>query len=502
MPFDKTLPTWGNAGAAPPAFKQAEGWQADEHPPASIFNWFFHTVYQALDELQKEALNADQKGINNGLATLDGAGDLPIGQADNILNWVKGFGLGGVSKALTAANDLNTLADTAGFFYATASPNRPGSENGWLIHQPMNATYAAQVYIGISGKLYNRSKNNGVWTAWAEQETTTGAQTKATAAANSAGTTAETNAKNASMPRNDTRVNSADLNTYVTTGITAIGSPVTNGPAGAAFGNLMVFNSAGDRITQLFTNAGNSTVYIRHATGSAPRVWTAWEALETATGAQAKATAAAGNAETNAINFAKNNGLGQNLSARTMADYDTAKTTGFYYGGSSALAKPPGTDHAVLVMAFSTIWVTQVAFDWRTEKQYIRSCENGAWTPWVEQETATGAQEKVDAHANLKTNPHGVTKAQIGLPNTPDYAPATKAEAEAGTATNKVMTPERTKEAILKLAPPPTAATVTIADAGNYYAGVNAETALQEIGQALNGSRGSLIDATNQLLLL
>lgn len=70
-------------------------------------------------------------------------------------------------------------------------------------------------------------------------------------------------------------------------------------------------------------------------------------------------------------------------------------------------------------------------------------------------ETPAGAQAKVNTHANLKNNPHGVTAAQ---------------------------TP--------------------ITDAGNYYAGTNTEAALQEIGQALNGSRGSIIAATNQLLLL
>lgn len=63
-------------------------------------------------------------------------------------------------------------------------------------------------------------------------------------------------------------------------------------------------------------------------------------------------------------------------------------------------------------------------------------------------ETPEGAQAKVDAHANRTDNPHGVTKAQIGLGNVQNYGIATQAEAEAGTATNKYMTPERTKQAI------------------------------------------------------
>ncbi|MGG3448618.1 hypothetical protein ABER98_01655 [Domibacillus aminovorans] len=42
---------------------------------------------------------------------------------------------------------------------------------------------------------------------------------------------------------------------------------------------------------------------------------------------------------------------------------------------------------------------------------------------------------------------------------------------------------------------------ITIADAGNYYTGTHVEAALQEIGQALNGTRGSIITAVNELLL-
>lgn len=48
---------------------------------------------------------------------------------------------------------------------------------------------------------------------------------------------------------------------------------------------------------------------------------------------------------------------------------------------------------------------------------YIRARISNEWTPWQQQETTTGAQAKVDAHANKKDNPHGFTAAQLGLPN-------------------------------------------------------------------------------------
>ncbi|MGR7921936.1 phage tail-collar fiber domain-containing protein [Zobellella denitrificans] len=71
-------------------------------------------------------------------------------------------------------------------------------------------------------------------------------------------------------------------------------------------------------------------------------------------------------------------------------------------------------------------------------------------------ETPTGAQTKVNAHANRTDNPHSVTKAQVGLGSVQNYPVATQAEAEAGTASNRYMTPLRVKQAIGKFAFTPT----------------------------------------------
>lgn len=67
---------------------------------------------------------------------------------------------------------------------------------------------------------------------------------------------------------------------------------------------------------------------------------------------------------------------------------------------------------------------------------------------------------EIDTHINSTSNPHSVTKAQVGLGNVENYGIASQAEAEAGTATNKYMTPLRTKEAILQLSPPTDLSTV------------------------------------------
>lgn len=50
-------------------------------------------------------------------------------------------------------------------------------------------------------------------------------------------------------------------------------------------------------------------------------------------------------------------------------------------------------------------------------------------------------------HVNDTDNPHNVTKSQIGLGNVQNYSIATQAEAESGTATNRYMSPLRVKQA-------------------------------------------------------
>lgn len=57
-------------------------------------------------------------------------------------------------------------------------------------------------------------------------------------------------------------------------------------------------------------------------------------------------------------------------------------------------------------------------------------------------------KDALDTHTTNTSNPHSVTKTQVGLGSVGNYAVATQAEAEAGTVTNKYMTPQRTKQAI------------------------------------------------------
>ena len=65
------------------------------------------------------------------------------------------------------------------------------------------------------------------------------------------------------------------------------------------------------------------------------------------------------------------------------------------------------------------------------------------------------------AHVTNIENPHSTNKAQVGLGNVDNYLTATQAQAEAGTATNAFMTPLRVSEAISALALLPLTAHVT-----------------------------------------
>ncbi|MBD7944701.1 hypothetical protein H9650_11300 [Psychrobacillus sp. Sa2BUA9] len=62
-------------------------------------------------------------------------------------------------------------------------------------------------------------------------------------------------------------------------------------------------------------------------------------------------------------------------------------------------------------------------------------------------------KEGLTTHLADKTNPHGVTKSQVGLSDVQNYGVATVAEAKAGTVNNKYMTPLRLAEAIPSLVP-------------------------------------------------
>ena len=84
-----------------------------------------------------------------------------------------------------------------------------------------------------------------------------------------------------------------------------------------------------------------------------------------------------------------------------------------------------------------------------------------------------------DAHAQDKNNPHGTTKAQVGLGSVENYGIATTAEAQAGTSNAKYMTPLRTAEAIAQQALIPLNAHIT--DKNNPHQTTKAQVGLGSV---------------------
>ena len=85
----------------------------------------------------------------------------------------------------------------------------------------------------------------------------------------------------------------------------------------------------------------------------------------------------------------------------------------------------------------------------------------------------------IDAHKGDLNNPHGVTKTQVGLSAVQNYGIATQAEAEAGTVSNKYMTPLQTKQAIAVLAT--TGLTTHVANVSNPHAVTKAQVGLGSV---------------------
>lgn len=81
-----------------------------------------------------------------------------------------------------------------------------------------------------------------------------------------------------------------------------------------------------------------------------------------------------------------------------------------------------------------------------------------------------------EAHENNKQNPHDTTKAQVGLGSVENYGIATTPEAQAGTVNNKYMTPLTTSQAITQLALIPLNA--HIADKANPHQTTKAQVGL------------------------
>lgn len=99
-----------------------------------------------------------------------------------------------------------------------------------------------------------------------------------------------------------------------------------------------------------------------------------------------------------------------------------------------------------------------------------------------------------EAHEANHANPHAVTKAQVGLASVQDYGVATQAEAQAGTVTNKYMTPLLTAQAITTQALAPL--NVHIANVSNPHATTKAQVGLSLVENYSPATQNDMVAGT------
>ncbi|KAA0766393.1 chitobiase/beta-hexosaminidase C-terminal domain-containing protein [Bacillus sp. SH5-2] len=60
--FKKSLPIWNATGVEPPLSKAERGWKVDERPPADYMNYLQNRTYEAIKELQENAVHKETIG--------------------------------------------------------------------------------------------------------------------------------------------------------------------------------------------------------------------------------------------------------------------------------------------------------------------------------------------------------------------------------------------------------------------------------------------------------
>nr|WP_263708009.1 pyocin knob domain-containing protein [Shouchella tritolerans] len=261
----------------------------------------------------------------------------------------------------------------------------------------------------------------------------------------------------------------------------AKGAPWTDNAGGTLI--HLISGNMGTFANQLAFADSNNRLFMRRKTSGS---WTSWQQLETSAESQTKVNTHANN---------KNNPHGVNSQQVNIISPRAADIPGSQYPtGVTIFAQSNGLDNGypenlavVVTNRVEDYRMVQTCYRANTDlntmwiRKWRPDLPGTGWTSFTQMETVDGAQAKVNAHANDKGNPHGVTKAQVGLSNVDNAKQATKAEfdahvnnksnphgvtksqvglgnvqnypvasqaqAEAGTHTGSFMTPQRTKQA-------------------------------------------------------
>lgn len=234
--------------------------------------------------------------------------------------------------------------------------------------------------VDTVGAYYRHWHSTYGWSEWQDVESKAGAQAKADNAKNSAINWAKSFGLGANA-----KVYNGDLNTLSETGFFYAGGSATNKPKGTGNGYILAQVYSATYSSQLFIAASTNDIFHRNNINN---TWTAWEQLETTTGAQAKANKSLSDAKSYAMN--------------AIAVYDGGKidpnTTQEAYILTNH-ENSPGAGYWHIHTYFyssrtSNRAQTAVSYSGSTPRMFIRHIYNGTWSAWKE----IAIQSDLDTH--------------------------------------------------------------------------------------------------------
>lgn len=342
MPYTKELPEWNAGGIKPPQSKIDAGWQVDEKPPASWWNWYMYTAYQSLLELQQNAVHGEKLGANSGVATLGSDGKLTATQLPAI-------GTGQITDGSITNNDLATdvkigsLASltTTAKGSVTAAVNDVKS----IIDNHLNDTtrhITAQERIRWNGgQLFPITGSDGT-------------------------------------PKSLV----TNLNTATTVGVHTVGSNATGAPT-AAVGILTVWKRGAVHLFQEYWVVNLDTIYIRSSIDNGV-TWTVWQTIANTEVATTSKNGLMSSSDKTALDNAQKWKLTlDNGNSKTIAtnDADNEKDGGFFATYSNTLNVPEVGGHIQVIKRDGNQSV-QIFYGLANRNVYVRNWIVQNWTSW------------------------------------------------------------------------------------------------------------------------
>lgn len=165
MSWKHTLPEWVNEGTEPSESLRTNGFQGGYKPPAAVFNWFWHSVSEAVNELQEKSFELSGEAIvpvEKGGTGKDDLGDVIVGGAD----WAEYASYLGMNDC--SNKDLNTLKKSGFYFGYTGMTNAAVNgisvieviaySNDWVLQR--------QTHLEDCKMYFRHFKLGTTWSQW------------------------------------------------------------------------------------------------------------------------------------------------------------------------------------------------------------------------------------------------------------------------------------------------------------------------------------------------